>query len=123
MLWPVPSVFEEPNLNVERWQVYETNTGDRHLVGYCPERFEGRVSSAIATFDPKKAYIVTVSGRSYALIGEPGFDGEGDHVWQGWKVINSVASEGDISQEVWGEIQAARNSKKASRKRRIAVEE
>jgi len=110
MLWNVPDALIEPKLSLANWQVYETETGECHLVGYCVERFEGRVSSAITAFDPASRCVVTRSGRSYRLHGTPGFDDDADYVWQNWKRINSVTHSADVSHRVWDEIQGVLKS-------------
>ncbi len=110
MLWPVPGVVEEPDLSLESWQVFETNTGERHLVGYCIERWEGRATSAIVAFDAVNRVVITKSGRSYALRGGPSVHPDAIYVWSAWKVVNAVTSETDITARVWDEIKKAREN-------------
>ncbi len=106
MLWKVPDASIEPELTLANWQVYQTETGDCHLVGYCLERGEGRVSTAITAFDPVSCCALTRSGRSYQLRGSPGFNGDADYVWQGWKYVNSVTSAENVTRRVWDAIEA-----------------
>lgn len=107
MLWAVPDTSLEPELTLEKWQVYETETGECHLVGYCPERFEGRVSSAATALDAVTQCVATKSGRVYLLHGRPGRDADAEYVWRAWKRINAVVTAVDVTHRVWAEIQRA----------------
>jgi len=77
------------------------------VVGWCIENREGRVSTAIASFDPASARVVTQSGRIYALAGPPGTNLDAEYTWARWKALNDVASATDVTLAVWAEIEAA----------------
>lgn len=100
-IWKTPGVDDQPSLTVVRWRVLQVAGGEwkgqRHIVAYCPENFEGRVSTNIVSFDAEKNTCLTRSGRTYHLAGPPGFDAEGEYVWQTW-TRGSVYSF-DVSQE------------------------
>jgi hypothetical protein len=89
-VWAVPDVSVMPRSTLRRWQAYETQAGEVHLVGWCVEAFEGRTSSAVEAFDPKTRCCRTRSGRIYELEGEPGHHGDAEYVWNDWKRINAV---------------------------------
>jgi hypothetical protein len=82
-VWAVAPVEEEPELQLARWRVYAVGHG-RHFVGYNVTHREGRVSTAITSFDPETRRGVTASGRVYELIGAPGYDSHGDYVFGIW---------------------------------------
>jgi hypothetical protein len=107
MLWAVPDTSLEPELTLENWQAYETETGECHLIGHCIERCEGRVSSAITAFDPLTQCVETNSGRTYRLQGRPGCNADAEYVWRAWKRINSVVTAVEVTHRVWAEIQHA----------------
>lgn len=64
-----------------------------HLVGFNNNSYNGRVSSAIISFDPIKAICITQSGRAYHLLGDPGYSSDGEYVWGRWVDINGVKKE------------------------------
>ncbi len=84
------------------WSIKEVIYGDnteptRHLVGYADR--EGRVPSAIQSFDAETRVIETRSGRQYKLHGKPGDHPDARYVWQRWKKINDAQDELDITDE------------------------
>lgn len=99
-VWEVASVEEQPSLTLLSWRVVEIEAGTRHFMGYCPENQEGRVSTAIVSFDPATGKGITVSGRVYQLLGYPGADRDADYVWHTWCRVNSVTSFVDVTDEV-----------------------
>jgi len=70
-IWATEPVSAQPTLTAVRWQVRQLPDGERHIVGCVPENREGRVSSAIAIFDPTSMRCVTSSDRVYQLLGDP----------------------------------------------------
>lgn len=106
-IWPTPDIRIEPETPLSSWRVLETEKYARHLVGYSLALAEGRVSSAIESFDLRARQVRTMSGRVYRLEGPPGFCADGDYVWQHWKRINEVQQDTDISTLVWKEIESA----------------
>jgi len=99
-IWSVRTVTSQPQLRLVDWSIIEIQNGDRHFVGYNVDDSEGRVSTAIKAFDPKSRKGVTSSGRVYELLGEPGYDAEAEHVWEGWKRVNSVSASRNVTEEV-----------------------
>lgn len=102
-IWRTPGVGDQPAINLIRWRVVEVTCGQhqgaRHLVGYCPENCEGRVSTAIMSFDAVAMQLTTKSGRVYQLLGEPGYDCDGEHVWRAWSAVNGVTAGRDVTLE------------------------
>jgi hypothetical protein len=103
-LWKVAPVARQPALTLVRWRVLETETGNRHLTGWCVENQEGRVSSLVRTFDPATALAVTRSGRVYRLEGLPGDDRDASYVWLQWAITNKVAEVYDRTDDVYAEL-------------------
>ncbi len=54
-IWAATPIDETPELELDRWRVFESSAGERHFVGYNLTENEGRVSSAIQSFDPHTA--------------------------------------------------------------------
>ncbi len=98
-IWNVRDVSEDPKVELVRWRVFETETGERHFVGLRPSLGTGRVSSAIIDFDPGSRTGTTSSGRRYVLMGPPCFDSDGDYTWALWSLINGVTSSRDVTDE------------------------
>ncbi len=48
-IWKTPGVNVQPSLAIIRWRVLEITEGEgkgsRHIVGYCVNNYEGRVST------------------------------------------------------------------------------
>jgi hypothetical protein len=106
-IWRVTPVTEMPTSTLAAWRVIQTETGERHLCGYAPREREGRVTSAIATFDPATASAITSTGRAYRLTGRPGRDADAAYVLGHWLAMNRVQSIEDVTEEVWAAIKAA----------------
>jgi len=104
-IWSTPSVSAQPVIILERWRVLEVDNQQgqvqRHFVGFNVEDCEGRVSTAIQQFDPVTGQGVTKSGRTYKLIGNPGYDSDGAWVWAYWSRVHKLANERDLSGELW----------------------
>lgn len=98
-VWPVAPVVDQPQITLERWRVYETSRGERHFVGYCLENREGRVSTAILSFDAGARAELTASGRQYLLSGWPCFDSDAELVWKVCASHNGVTETRDVSAE------------------------
>ncbi len=94
--------MEEPEVTLVRWQVMEIEAGTRHFVGYNLRLREGRVSSPIQTFDPKRLTGMTRSGRIYKLIGEPDVDPDAECTWYGWMRVNGVKRFEDVTDRALG---------------------
>ena len=102
-IWKATSVMQTPQLKLVRWRVYEGEDGARHFVGYNITEGEGRVSSAVTSFDPATRRGVTASGRVYALVGPAGYDADAEYVWRGWLTVN-VGAYHDVTDSVAASI-------------------
>jgi hypothetical protein len=100
-IWNVPTTAEEPKLTLRRWFVIECTDGHRYVLGWCPERHEGRVSTAIISFDPASMTLRTQSGRLYLLAGEPGFDPDAAYTWGAYARVNELAPRRDATRDYW----------------------
>ncbi|CAG4886734.1 hypothetical protein [Paraburkholderia saeva] len=79
------SVCDDPIVSLESWSIRESSTGARHFVGFNLAERDGRVSTAIISFDATTRTGVTATGRRYVLVGRAGFDRDAEYVWQ-WAV-------------------------------------
>ena len=102
-VWSVTRVEEEPSTTLVRWQIWELPNGDRHFAGWAVEAQEGRVCSAVQSFDAARLRGLTRSGRVYQLVGRPGVDTEGAYVWRGWLALNGEPAAVDVTDSVWAE--------------------
>lgn len=101
MLYRPDSVEKTPEQEISNWSIMEVTAPEpatRHLVGSIPGR-DGRVSSAIQSFDPASRIAVTRSGRRYKLAGEPGFSTNAEYVWNAWAGLNGVTESRDVTAE------------------------
>lgn len=115
-IWLTRSVEEQGTLSLCSWQVLELPDGDRHLIGYCMENREGRVSSAVVELDLKNLRATTNSGRVYLLIGASGNNLDANYVWGRWTQQLSIQMWNDVSDSVWQE-HLARNDGKPNNNR------
>ena len=91
---PVPAE-QEPVTTLSRWQVYEVTSSlwkesTRHFVGWTGR--EGRVSSAIRSYDSETKEGISESGRVYKLLGEAAYNPDAEYVWAKWASFNKVTS-------------------------------
>ena len=84
------STRQQPDCTLVDWRIMEAEDGACHLVGLSLETRKGRVSSAIALFDPLRRLVVTSSGRLYAIEGPPGTEWVAERVWAVWAKANGV---------------------------------
>jgi len=103
-IWRIPDTESQPHVVLRSWRVYELQNSDRHLVGYCDDTSEGRVTSRIVSTDPSSRTVTTQSGRIYMLAGPSGYNGDADYVWAGWCEVNSVVKVRDVTPEVEAEL-------------------
>jgi len=68
-------------------------------VGYCVENHEGRVTSAIQSFDVGTGVGVTSSGRRYLLSGWPCFDSDALRLLELVSERNGLSETKDVSLE------------------------
>lgn len=100
-IWtPIP-VQNQPLLTLRNWAVIELPDETRHFVGYCLENREGRVSSEIESFAVETLTGTTGTGRIYKLFGEPGLDGDGQYVWDKWRLGYRISGFEDLTEAVW----------------------
>lgn len=99
-IWTVPDPASEPSIRLVRWRIFETERAERHFVGFDELNREGRVSSAIRSFDPATRRGTTSSGRAYELLGEPGHDDDARYVWNAWALLNHVPYARDVTAEM-----------------------
>lgn len=109
-IWKASSVDETPEVELSHWRIFEARSPywdgvTRHFIGYNITEGEGRVSSAITTFDLEKMQGITRSGRVYKLVGEPGWHTDAEFVWSRWCQINYVESQQDVTKEIVNESQ------------------
>lgn len=109
-IWSVPSVSQQPSLQLARWSVRQTERGSRYLVGYNISDQEGRVSTAIQGFDVSTARVTTRSGRTYELVGPPGHDPDAEWVWQ--SVASPDLNWTDVSDEFEMQLKEHQRSNK-----------
>ena len=94
-VWQVASVTDEPETQLSQWRIFLVDGKDIHFVGYTG--YEGRVCSAVQTFDPTTCRGVTKSGRIYELAGHSGFNGDAMYVWRRWLGINDNPPHEDVT--------------------------
>lgn len=114
-VWRIAPIAEEPSCTLTSWNVFETERQERHLCGYALESREGRVTSAIATFDPEQASAATRSGRIYELRGRPGANADAEYVKATWLRVNASTEHRDVTEEFWASINACRSTKASKR--------
>lgn len=95
-IWKTLTIEERPHIILTRWRIFEVwseneDPTTRHFVGYNCRDSEGRVSSAITTFDRDSLTGITDSGRIYKLSGESGYDPDAEYVWGRWVSINRIS--------------------------------
>ena len=96
-------VIEQGALTLSDWRVIEQPDGERHLVGYCLENNEGRVSSPVLDLEQKALRVTTSAGRLYLLSGAPGLNPDAMYVWDQWIKMYSIESWSDVTDSVWDE--------------------
>ena len=95
-IWKVKDISDEPETFLTQWSVWKVDDETIHFVGWAG--YEGRVCSAVQSYDPKTKCGITKSGRIYKLQGEPGHNWDALHVWDAWKRINHVVNAEEITQ-------------------------
>lgn len=98
-VWKPASVKDEPHTRLTSWKVMLVGEKYVHFVGYTGH--EGRVCSAVQTYDNKTKRGITRSGRIYELVGPSGHNSDAQYVWAHWLEINGLTSEDarNISEE------------------------
>lgn len=99
-IWAARPVVDVPLVTLQDWRILETSTGERHFVGFRPERGTRRVSSVIINLNVRSRLGMTRSGRQYFLEGPPGAPvGQDDDVWSAWCRVNRVTGYRDVTIE------------------------
>ena len=96
-LW---KVSDAKHVELRHWCLVLTERAEIHVTGYDVRAEEGRVSSALASFDVATQTAKTKRGRDYTLKGEPGLNGDALYVLEGWLALNKVPSWTDCTAEV-----------------------
>lgn len=52
-IWRIGPVEDMPEVSLRRWSIRETDSGTIHFVGYNVLRRQGRISTAITSFDAR----------------------------------------------------------------------
>jgi hypothetical protein len=94
-VWPVKR--DGRAVQMRDWSLRRTSLGI-HVCGYNMTHGEGRVSSALQSFDRATGVCVSSSGNRYALSGKPGTNLDAEHVWGMW------CRRADV--EVWDDVTA-----------------
>ena len=114
-IWNVKSIEESPEVVLEQWQIFEAKSPywdgyTRHFMGYNINEREGRVSSAIQSFDFHNMQGLTRSGRVYKLLGESGWSRDAEYVWSRWCQINHVEDQINVTKEFENEQRSYQRS-------------
>lgn len=105
-IWTVAEIADEPEIRLNSWRLYEAvgvygdGIESRHFVGALTDDGSGRVSSRIEQFDSISGRGLTMSGRVYELVGQPGLSSEGEYVWKAFCRINEVTAMRDVTAEL-----------------------
>lgn len=100
-IWSPTPVEQKPVLYLAQWSVFQTEKGERHLCGRDDQTYEGRVSRAIGSFDPLSMSVLSSSGRTYILVGPPGWSKDAEYVKNRWLNINNVVEYTDVTEEYY----------------------
>ena len=100
-IWRTIPTQNQSSITLRNWAVIELPDKTRHLIGYCIENCEGRVSSEIESFDISTLTGTTCTSRIYKLIGEPGLNGDAQYVWNAWKAGYQIMDFEEITDAVW----------------------
>jgi hypothetical protein len=100
-VWRTAPVSDEPEIALVQWTVFETDNGQRHLVGARQDGLGGRVSSAVVELNVAARTGVTRSGRKYLLVGAPGFHLDAAYVWDAWMRLNEVVSARNVTPDLF----------------------
>jgi hypothetical protein len=80
---PISLTTVEPYVCLSRWRIFETDDGLKRLVGYDSVD-QGRVSSALVTFNQRTMHVLSSDGLAYRLLGEPGNFWDVIDTWDIW---------------------------------------
>jgi hypothetical protein len=88
-IWRPASIQQEPHTKLTQWRVMRVENKDIHFVGWAG--YEGRVCSAVQSYDPSTKRGITRSGRIYELRDSSGYNGDAMYVWGRWMDMNDLA--------------------------------
>jgi hypothetical protein len=97
---PAAAVSDQPSTTLVRWRVFDTASGERHLVGYAIETGRERVSTEVAQLDVRQLRANTSSGRVYELRGAPDEGSTAEYVWTWWAMTNAIRGWRDTTEDV-----------------------
>lgn len=108
-IWRPSPVTVSPVTNLASWRAFLvkktriSNGKTIHFVGSVADKWgdEGRVSSAIQSFDNVEKCGISRSGRKYVLLENPGHSRDGLYVWECWKELNFVVECEDITDRLF----------------------
>lgn len=95
-----PSPDFLPVATLIQWRLLRPSSGAVHLIGYCLEHNEGRVSSSVLSVDATSRQCVTKSGRVYRVLGPSGHDRHGDWVWKQVMNCTGLTVESDLTADL-----------------------
>jgi hypothetical protein len=100
-IWATLPVGLEPEICLEEWCVIETEPErqQRHLLGIRTDTLDARISSEISDFDMETRVAHTSTGRTYRLIGPPGWAIDAQYVLLEWCRRNAVREISDVTTE------------------------
>ena len=78
-IWSASSVNPSSTVELSSWTIKYCTNGETFFCG--DDGYQGRVSTAIQSFDKETMSGVTKSGRKYVLVGEPGYHSDASYVW------------------------------------------
>lgn len=93
-------VSDAKQVKLTCWALILTERCEMHIAGYDTTAEEGRVSSALVSFDVATQTARTRRGRDYTLTGKPGLNGDALYVLEGWLALNRVPSWVDCTADV-----------------------
>jgi len=93
-LWPLECVAHEPSIALLRWRVYEVTEVPRFAQYQQPDarvvlgqrEADGAwtMTSGVHDFDPRSGRVMTRTGSTFELCGEPGIHLAPEVVWRRW---------------------------------------
>jgi hypothetical protein len=87
-------------IRLERWSIREVSTGEQYFVGFDVIMRDGRMGTAIVSFDPRTRIGVTSSGRRYRLLGRAAFDKDAEYVWNRVIEIRDIKDWKDVTPDL-----------------------
>jgi hypothetical protein len=108
-IWATRPVAEQPALSLEAWRVIRCRLPDlegltHHLVGWCIENQEGRVTSPVREVDLASRSVTTDSGRRFFLVGQPRRCMDVDYVLNWWLKYQAAMEASDVTEAFLSQI-------------------